>query len=105
MGQLSERYHRTRKDKGRPLIGRLEALQITGTLDQAEAEVKKLLMLAAAGAEMIDEAYRAFELVPPARTVEVTTISDRSLTLPLGDGTVGTALADLATAPAIAEGG
>jgi hypothetical protein len=105
MGQLSERLHRTRRDNGRPLIGRLEAAQIMGTLDQAENEVRKLHMLAAAGAQMIDEAYRAFDLVPPARTMSIHATSDRPITLPLGDGTVGAIDADIETARAHAESG
>ena len=57
---------------------------------QAEQECAKLHALAATAAEMIDEAYAAFETEQPARHFAVLSDFDTpTIPLPLGDGTVG----------------
>ena len=90
LAQLCERYHKARRDEdGRPAIGPHELKQIHGTLEQAEQECAKLHALAAASAEMIDEAYTAFDGGCPPRHFAVLCDFDEPHTLPLGDGTVG----------------
>jgi hypothetical protein len=91
LSQLCERYHKARRLEGRPILPATELGQIRGTLQQAEQECAKLHALAAASAEMIDEAYSAFEIDRPARHFAVLSDYDRPHTLPLGDGTVGAA--------------
>ena len=117
LAQLCERYHKARKQDGRPVFGLTEREQIRGTLEQCELELQKLHMLAATADAMMAEAWVAFDLEPPKRTFKVQCCNDRStglesreprengspastllfaltdcddqLTLPLGDGTVG----------------
>jgi hypothetical protein len=90
LSQLCERYHKARRDNGRPVLPATELGQIRGTLQQADQECAKLHALAAAAAEMIDEAYAAFELDQPRRHFAVLSDYDvPSIPLPLGDGTVG----------------
>jgi hypothetical protein len=101
LGQLCERWHKSRKEHGKPVLGRLEINQIEGTLGQAEDKCKKLHMLAGAAAAMIDEAYEAFGITRPKRMYEI--LDDLPRTLPLGDGTVG--VAGLEPAAALAESG
>ncbi len=60
LAQLCERYHKARKEDGRPILHGTEMGQVRGTLEQAEQECAKLHALAATAAEMIDEAYRGF---------------------------------------------
>jgi hypothetical protein len=91
LAQLCERYHTARKVDGVPVFGPLELSQIEGTLCQCETELQKLHMLAATSSVMLAEAYAAFELEPPLRPFGVLCDHDGSFTLPLGDGTVGTA--------------
>src|SRR4029077_11136048 len=67
LSQLCERYHKARKEDGRPVLGPPELDQVRGTLSQAEQECSKLHALAAAAGEMIDEAYSAFGIVQPFR--------------------------------------
>jgi hypothetical protein len=67
LGQLCERYHRARKEDGRPVFFPLELSQVRGTLDQGEQELQKLHALAAASAAMLDEGWQAFGLSSPAR--------------------------------------
>src|SRR5262245_23150261 len=62
LSQLCERYHKARRVDGRPVLPATELDQVRGTLQQAEQECAKLHALAAASAEMIDEAYSAFEI-------------------------------------------
>ena len=90
LSQLCERYHKARREDGRPVLHQTELAQIRGTLQQAEQECAKLHALAAAAAEMIDEAYRAFDLEQPDRHYAVLCDFDTpQIPLPLGDGTVG----------------
>ncbi len=90
LAQLCERYHKARKEDGRPIIPRPELDQIRGTLLQAEQECAKLHALAATACEMIDEASQAFEIVLPPRHFAVLSDYDiPTIPLPLGDGTVG----------------
>jgi hypothetical protein len=67
LGQLCERYHRARKEDGKPVFFPLELSQVRGTLDQGEQELQKLHALAAASAEMLDEGWQAFGLASPER--------------------------------------
>ncbi len=90
ISQLCERYHRARKEEGKPVFGQPELAQVRGTLEQAELELQKLHMLAAASADMLGEAWMAFGFEPPTRPYEVRCDYDTPIIpLPLGDGTVG----------------
>jgi hypothetical protein len=90
LGQLCERCHRARKEDGKPVVSGPERTQIIGTLEQAGQESAKLHALAAASAEMIDEAWAAFDLGPPPRHFAVLCDFDPpTIPLQLGDGTVG----------------
>jgi hypothetical protein len=90
LSQLCERYHAARKENGVPVLGRTELAQVQGTLEQAEQESAKLHALAASSAEMIDEAYSAFEIARSPRPYGVACIFDAPI-VPMsnGDGTVG----------------
>jgi hypothetical protein len=90
LSQLCERYHKARKEDGRPVLPMTELAQVRGTLQQADQECAKLHALAACASEMIEEAYRAFTLEQPDRHFAVLCDYD-SPTIPLlnGDGTVG----------------
>jgi hypothetical protein len=88
VSQLCERFHRARKENGKPVFALPELAQIKGTLEQAELELQKLHMLAAATAAMLDEAWMAFELLAPNRPFAVCCDYDTSL-LSLGDSAVG----------------
>jgi hypothetical protein len=105
LGQLCERYHKARKEHGKPVLGRLELNQVAGTLDQAEQLCQSLHMLAAAAAEIIDEAHSAFGTEPTrGRVFEIMcNLDPHTPPLPLGDGTVGAP--DRELEPALAEGG
>ena len=97
LSQLCERYHKARKEDGRPVLGFTELGQIRGTLEQAEQECSKLHALAAAAGEMIDEAYAAFAIMQPFRHYAVLSDFDTpTIPLPLGDGTVGIPTAEAA---------
>ena len=90
LAQLCERYHKARKEDGRPVLAMTELAQIHGTLAQAEQECAKLHALAATAAAMIDEAYEAFDGSAPGRHFAVLCDFDiPTIPLPLGDGTVG----------------
>jgi len=90
LSQLCERYHKARKEDGRPVLPAPEIAQVRGTLLQAEQECAKLHALAASAAGMIDEAWQAFRLEPPERHFAVLCDYDPpTIPLPLGDGTVG----------------
>ncbi len=90
LGQTCERLHRARKEDGKPFLMGPELAQIRGTLEQVEQESAKLHALAAATAEMLDEAWAAFGFTPPDRHYAVLCDFDTpSIPLPLGDGTVG----------------
>jgi hypothetical protein len=67
ISQLCERFHKARKEDGRPVFGQPELAQVKGTLEQAELELQKLHMLAGAAAAMLDEAWKAFGLALPYR--------------------------------------
>src|SRR4029077_8269532 len=67
LSQLAERYHKARKEDGKPVLYLTELAQIKGTLEQAEQECSKLHALAASSAEMIDGAYAAFEIAQSPR--------------------------------------
>jgi hypothetical protein len=88
IAQLCERFHKARKENGRPVFGKPELAQVRGTLEQAELELQKLHMLAAASAAMLDETWKAFEFAVPNRPYAVSCNYDTPV-LPLGDGTVG----------------
>lgn len=88
VSQLCERYHAARKEDGRPVFGQPELAQVRGTLEQAELELQKLHMLAAASVGMLNEAWKAFEFAVPNRPFAVCCDYDAPV-LPLGDGTVG----------------
>jgi hypothetical protein len=105
LGQLCERYHKARKEGGKPVLGRLELNQVLGTLDQAEQLCQSLHMLAAAAADMIDETHAAFGAPPRSRRVfeVMCNLDTHTPPLPLGDGTVGAP--DRELEPALAEGG
>jgi hypothetical protein len=88
LAQLCERYHKARKEDGRPALAMTELAQIRGTLQQAEQECAKLHALAATAAAMIDEAYEAFETEQPPRHFGVLCDFDPpGAVLPFGDGT------------------
>jgi hypothetical protein len=91
LSQLCERYHKARKEDGRPVLPLTELAQVRGTLEQAEMECSKLHALAASSAEMIDEAYQAFEIAQPPRPFGVACVFDPPLIVPMtnGDGTAG----------------
>jgi hypothetical protein len=90
LSQLCERYHKARREDGRPVLPLTEMAQVRGTLQQAEQECAKLHTLAAAAAEMIDEAHRAFDgAVPPRHYAVLSDFDTPNIPLPLGDGTVG----------------
>jgi hypothetical protein len=90
LSQLCERWHKARKEDGRPVLPGPETAQVRGTLEQAEQECAKLHTLAATAATMIDEAYTAFALPQPARNFAVLCDFDYpTIPLPYGDGTVG----------------
>jgi hypothetical protein len=90
LAQLCERYHKARKEDGRPILAGTELAQVRGTLQQAEQECAKLHALAATAADMIDEAYRAFGTdQPPRHFLVLSDFDTPSIPLPLGDGTVG----------------
>jgi hypothetical protein len=93
ISQLCERYHKARKEDGRPVFGQSELAQVKGTLEQAELELQKLHMLAGASAAMLDEAWKAFGFNLPVRAFAVACDYDTPV-LPLGDGTVGICGAD-----------
>jgi len=96
LSQLCERYHKCRFEDGKPLIGRSEILQISGTLGQCELELQKLHVLGASAQAMLADAYEAFSIPPPKRPFEILADDDSTslitgdqTTLPLGNGTVG----------------
>jgi len=90
LSQLCERYHRARQENGLPVIVGPELAQVRGTLDQAEQECSKLHVLAAAAAEMLDEAYAAIGIPDSSRHFAVLSDFDTpAVLLSAGDGTVG----------------
>jgi hypothetical protein len=107
LAQLSERYHRVRKENGKAVFFTTELAQIKGTLEQCELELQKLHMLASAANAMLDEAWQAFGYETPQRLFKVTCDLDSpglgsdghdvgngsfdpiESPFPLGDGTVG----------------
>jgi hypothetical protein len=90
LAQLCERYHRARKEDGRPVFSAMELGQIIGTISQAEQEAAKLHALARATAAMIDEACEAFGLEGPDRPFHVRCEYEADTsTFPAGGGTVG----------------
>ena len=100
LAQLSERYHRARREDGKPVFYMTDLAQIKGTLEQCELELQKLHMLAASAHVMLDEAWQAFGYEQPRRDFEVLCNLDKpqqvaaeSLVhpLPFGDGTAGIA--------------
>lgn len=82
LSQLCERYHKARKEDGRPVLPMMELAQVRGTLLQTDQECAKLHALAASAADMIDEAYRAFEIDLPQRHFAVLSDYDEA-TAPL----------------------
>ncbi len=77
LGQLCERWHKARRQEGLPVFLPSELEQVKGTLGECEQEARKLHALAAAAAAMIDEAWLAFGLEPPARPFAVSCESDQ----------------------------
>jgi hypothetical protein len=89
LAQLCERYHRARKLDGRPTVVGAELEQVRGTLGQIEQECAKLHLLAAAAAEMLAEAWTAFDLpAPPRHYIVLSDFDEPTIPLPAGDGTV-----------------
>jgi hypothetical protein len=101
LAQLSERYHRARKENGVAVLYTTELAQVKGTLEQCEQELQKLHILAGAADAMLGPAWEAFGLSLPHRPFGVVSESDTQQ-LPLGDGTVGTPDGQ---APALSESG
>jgi hypothetical protein len=91
LAQLCDRYHKVRKENGRPVFDFQERNQIKGTLGQIELEVQKLHMLAATADAMLAEAHAELHVEQARRPFAVLSDFDPSQTLPLGDGTVGVA--------------
>ena len=91
MSQLCERYHKARRQDGRPVLPLTELAQVRGTLEQAEQECTKLHALAASAADMLDEAWQAFDLDQPDRHFAILCDYDTPSISPMlrGDGTVG----------------
>jgi hypothetical protein len=88
LAQLCERFHKARKENGRPVFFPTEMAEIRGTLMQAENELSKLHALAGSAQAMLDEAWRAFGFNCPERHFAVLCDYDAP-SLPYGDGTVG----------------
>ena len=103
LGQLCERAHKARQQDGRPVLPVPELQQVRGTLEQCEQECAKLHALAGASAEMLDEAWAAFDLAPPNRHFAVLCDFDTpAIPVPSGNGTVsvnGTACTTPASHP------
>ena len=89
LAQLCERYHKARKEHGRPVFGFQERAQITGTLQQVGQESAKLHALAAASEAMLEEAHAELGIPREFANFTVGCVFDSPLTIPLGDGTVG----------------
>jgi hypothetical protein len=107
LAQLCDRYHRARREDGKPVFYSTELAQIKGTLEQCELELQKLHMLAATADMMLAEAWRAFGHEPPRRPFEILcnlesngressdarkghgSLDSAQPPFPLGDGTVG----------------
>lgn len=89
LAQLCERYHRARKEDGRPVLPFQEIGQVRGTLQECEAECAKLHALAASAAAMLDEAWAAFHFEQPTRHFAVLCDFDPPPARLNGDGTVG----------------
>ncbi len=87
LSQLCERYHKARKEDGYPVFGGPELGQIKGTLQQCEQECAKLHALAAAAANMIDDASAAFRLTAPRHFIVLSDFDTPPVALPHGDGT------------------
>ena len=60
LAQLCERYHKARKEDGRPVLPMTELAQVRGTLLQAEQECTKLHALAATAADHDRRSLRGF---------------------------------------------
>ena len=73
------------------MFGAQELVPIKAALAQAETELNKLHVSAAAAQAMLDEAWDAFGSDAPDRHFEIISDFDSPnlYTLPLGDGTVG----------------
>ena len=95
MSQLSERYHRARKEDGIAVFYATERDQIRGTLEQCEMELQKLHMLAGAADAILSDAWQALGFPDPHRSFRVTSDHDPLHLRPLGNGTVGAADVDL----------
>jgi len=91
VSQLCERYHRAPKDNGVPRFGGPELGQIRGTIEQAELECKKLHMLAATSAAILDEACAAFAIERARRPYEILCEYDPVITT-LRDAAPGTSV-------------
>jgi hypothetical protein len=88
LAQLSERYHKARKEDGKAVLLTTELEQIKGTLLQCEQALQKLHLLAATSEAMLDEAWCAFGPPVTKRPFVVRCDHDHAI-LPVGDGTVG----------------
>lgn len=87
LSQLCERFHKARKEDGKPVFGITELAQVKGTLQQCEQECAKLHALAAAAGEMIDDAWAAYGLAPDRRRYEVMSDFDTPRSMPFGENT------------------
>ena len=88
LAQLCERYHRARKEHGKPVFFPTELAQIRATLQQAEQELDKLHALAGSAQAMLDDAWCAFGFKAPNRQFAVECHYDTPVQS-FGDGTVG----------------
>lgn len=89
LGQLCERWHKARKEDGRPVVGSVDLAQIVASLTHAEQECSKLHALAGAAALMIDEARAAWGLPVHDRGYAVLSDSDSpSVPTPKSNGAV-----------------
>lgn len=84
--QLCERWHRSRREQGIPVLDRADRASVTSTLERCELDVRKLRMIAAAAEDMIREAREAFALDPQASHA-IGPMPD--VVLPFGEGTAG----------------
>jgi hypothetical protein len=74
--QLAEHYRKARRgENGEPTFGDRELQSVAGSLEECERETFKLHALAAAAAQMVDEAYAAFGIEQPRRPVKVDSAS------------------------------
>jgi hypothetical protein len=76
LGQLQREYYQAPRYGDDRSFSKLQMDAIVGILGQCEGEVGKVHAIAAAGAEMTDEAYDAFGLARPARGFSIVAASE-----------------------------